>query len=203
MPIHLSRVPSELAVRASSGSEQLCDVRGRRRSRQFIRSAALGNASVFDHDHVTGETASIFRIVGHENRRGRRGVQILGNLVPNSSTCDDIERGQGFVQEQQIRWMDESASKCDSLGLTATQVYGSCLGEIGQTESFETVCGTSSSVASRVATRPRTEGNVVECSQVGEQHMILEHETHLAITRGDEGVVARIVPDRVVPADTS
>jgi len=180
--------------------EQFRDVGGRGSSGQFVRCATLDDPTFLDHDDIVCKMACIVRIMGHEDRQWARSAKVVRDLRSHVSTCHDVERRKRLIEEKEIGTIDESPCERDSLRLSSAQLPGTAAREMCQTEAVEVFRRQLARIALRATPRSRTEGNIVENGHVIEQQMILEDETDVSFTSGQEHRRLRIVPG--LPTDS-
>ena len=97
---------------------------GRGLGGDVLRSAALGDPALVEHQHLVGQRQCVDRLVRDQDGDAVEGREVLGQLDPQRHRHGDVEPGERLVEQQQPRLGGEGARDRDALGLAAGQLSG-------------------------------------------------------------------------------
>ena len=89
---------------------------------QDIRGPVLEDEPIAHHGHPVGHRERLILVVGHEDEGDAQLLLELLELQLHLTPELEVERTQGFVEEQHRRPVDERSGQGDALLLTATQL---------------------------------------------------------------------------------
>ncbi len=145
----------------------------RRRPVDLLRGAGLRSPSSEHDDDVIAQGQCLVLIVGDQNRRRSRLAQDLGNLGADLASKGDVERGEGFVEQDRPRSGGQGPGHCDPLRLST--------GEFVRAPLLITLqANQGQHLGHSVAPLPplQSEAHVAGNIQMREQGELLEHEPH-------------------------
>ena len=110
--------------------------------RAIVRGCALlDDAPAFQHDEPVGQHERLERVVGDQQARPGEVGQVALELGLHVKAGAGVQRGQGFVQQQQGWLPGQRAGQRHPLRLPAGQLAGLAVGQVGQPEPVEPVAG--------------------------------------------------------------
>lgn len=109
--------------------QQCGGVRVCRGGQDILGGALLADAPEVEHRDVVADRADHAQVVGDEQPGESEGFGESAQQVEHGGLRGDVERGDGFVGDQHVRFGGEGAGDGDALGLAAGQLCGEALGE--------------------------------------------------------------------------
>ncbi len=124
-----------------AGVHQRRDGRRRRPGRDLLRAADLDDPPGLEHDQAVAEGEGLARVVGDDQRRRPRLAQPRGELGHQRRPRRGVERGEGLVEEEQIRLDREGARQADPLRLPAGKGASIAAREVADAEPLQPTGG--------------------------------------------------------------
>ena len=146
----------------------------------------LHDAPLLDDDQALGERQCFERIVCDDELHTGKVSQPVAQRAARLGARAYVERGQRLVEQQQERFDGEGADQRHALRLTAGEARGPRRGVVGQPDARQPGARLRARRRARMAAAAQTEGDVVECAQVREQPVVLEHDADRPLLRGYE-----------------
>ena len=148
----------------------------------LFRRARLFDAAAVEHHHPVGHFHGLILVVGDEHagdvhlvvQAPQPAAQLLAHL--------GIERPEGFVQQQHLRFHGQRPGERDALALAPGELLRVAVGQPVELYQFQQRVHPPADVGlgRPAAARhdPQPEGHVLEDGHVVEQRVVLEHEAH-------------------------
>jgi hypothetical protein len=169
-----ARDPLHRHVEEVRGADEPRHEGRRRRIVDLFRRAHLFEAPATHHRDAIGHGERLFLIVGHEDERDPDLALDALQLALHMTAQRQVERGEGLVQQERARLVDEGARERDTLALAAGELARTAAGEIAEPHDVEHLPHPPPELAAFHAADARAEGNVVEHREVREERVVLE-----------------------------
>ena len=76
------------------------------------------NLAVLQHENAISQQYGFFDIMGYQQGRRSMGFAQIMYQALHFQTGEGVQRGKGFVQQQQFRFADEGTRQCGPLGFS-------------------------------------------------------------------------------------
>ena len=149
-------------------------------------------APVLDDEQPVGQHHRVERVVGDEQGRTGEVGQVPAQFGADVEAGARVERGQGLVEQQQLRSRGQRAGQRNPLGLPARERTGLAGGELGQPEPGQpdpSACAFASARPTRCARGPNA--TLSRTRQVREQPVVLKDQPDRTVARAEERVATR------------
>jgi hypothetical protein len=165
--------------------------------------ALLHHAPVLDDDEPVGQHERVERVVRDEQRRPRMLREVALQLGARLQPRPGIQRGQRFIEQQQIRLYGESPGQRHPLRLASGELPGLRPGLLGQPDAAQPVGRLRPGGRAVDAAAPRPERDIVQRAQVRKEQVVLEHHADRPALGRDRCTVGRLVEYTIGQADVS
>ena len=146
--------------------------------------ALLHHPPVLDDDQPVRQDQRVQRVVRDDQRGTRVFAEVPVQLGAGVQPGTGVQRGQRLVEQQQSRVDGERAGQRDPLRLAAGKLPGLAAGVPGQPDPLQPGGGLFPRGAPVCAVPARPERDVVQCGQMREQEILLEHDADRAALGG-------------------
>ncbi|MND65478.1 hypothetical protein D3C80_568480 [compost metagenome] len=86
---------------------------------QVVGRIPLFQATFLEHANVVADREGFFLVVSHQNRAGATGLEDVAYFMAELAAQFAIKVGEGFVEQQQLRFRRQGTGQCDTLLLTS------------------------------------------------------------------------------------
>ena len=160
------------------------------------RAPQLHQTAGTEHGDAIADRQRVVLVMGHEDRRRPRRVQDRDDVVAHPGPQVGVEARERLVEQHQRRLRCQGARQRDPLTLATRQLVWIAIAIVGHPDELEHLHRPRAGVAVTDA-----ELDVRRHRQVREQGVLLEHQPHPPLLRGDRG--ADVVDGSSSQADLS
>ncbi len=163
----------------------------------------LLEAARVHHGDAVGERHRLGLVVGHEQHTDLQALLNASKLQTHVLAQLRVEVGERFVEQEDVRVVNERTRKRDALLLpTAQEGRGSAL-QAAQTHDFQRLGHSALDLILGPPPQPEREGHILEHGEVRPDRVGLEHHPHVSLLWGQEAHVPASGDDAVVEKDLS
>ena len=164
-----------------------------------VKVQVLGGGHLLDlsraHDgHAVTEGQGFFLVVRDQNRGHAGQAQQSPEILASGVAQPGVQVGKGFVQEEQGGTGGQRAGQRDPLLLPPGELMGSATFEHGEAHQGQGFAGAGEPL--RAGQVGQAERDVLQHAQVREQRVVLKHQPHAPLLRGQAAHVASCDQDR-------
>jgi len=184
-------------------ADEVRDIARARPLRDVAGRAGLNDPTVFEDDEPVGEGDRFEGIVRDDDADPWKRREVAPEIASDRATRRRIEGGERLVEQEKARVDRQGARQRHTLRLAARKRPRFGIRMLAETEPVEPGSSASSRFAGPDAARAKTEGDVLERGEMGEQQVILEdHADRTAL--GREMDAARdVLEDDIIELDAS
>ena len=171
------------------GADEIGDEAGFGLGVDLRRGADLGDFAVVEHGEAVGHRQRFVLVVGDEDEGDAKALLQGFQLVLHGLAEFEVERTEGFIQQQDFGFIDQSAGEGDALALAAGKLAGLAAAVGVEMDEGEHFLGLGIALGAGHAFDHQAVGDVVADVHVREQGVILEHRVDVAQMRRGVGDV--------------
>ena len=146
----------------------------------FLGSTHLHYLTVVEQCDSIRHRQRFILIVGNKDEgNAKLAVQVF-QLFLHLLTQFEIERSQGFIEQQHTRLVHQRTRQCNALSLPTRQFAGAAPAKPSQGNQLQCLFSTAVALGFTHAAYHQAIGNIVDYVQVREQGVVLEHRIHVA-----------------------
>ena len=163
------------------------------------------DAPFADLQHVFAQCLHVGRVVGnHQHLQAQPRLQ-REQMLAHACAQRWVQRGEGFVQQQQLRVRRQRARQCHALLLSAGNLPGVAIGEVIQLERRQPMPRrVGQETTRRIApARAKAERHVLAHGEMGKQRVVLKQIAHPTRRGGQADVLVGIEPGLAMHRDAA
>ena len=157
---------------------------------QLGAGSALHDAAVVHDGDAVADHQGFTLVVGDVDDRDAELAMDAGELELHGFAEPAVQRGQGFVEQQDAGLIHEGSRQGDALALAAAELADGAMLQFGQLHEVQRGGDPGGGLLASDATHAKREGDVVADAEVGEQCQRLEDDAELTGVRGAAGHAA-------------
>ena len=171
---------------ASSSARALVEIPG---------SADLLQPAFMQHRQPVTEAQGLFAVVG-DQQEGDAYLSLNAlQLAAHAAAQIGIEGGEGLIQQQGRRRVDQGPGQSHPLLLATRELVGATLGEGGELHHLQPFADARTHLGLPEPLGSGAEGHVVPDAEMGKESVVLEHQIHRAPVRRRIGEVQTLQQD--------
>jgi hypothetical protein len=160
-------------------------------SGENVPRAARGDAGILEHERGEAERAGFARVVGDEEHSGVARVGLAADFGKQFGFEREVEAGEWFVEQEQVRLRRQRAGEGDALLLADGECAGTARGEFADVAGIER--GLRGGVAFGTRQAGQSEGDVFERGEIRPEREVLENHADTEAGSALDGAGARRV----------